>query len=245
MKTIFHDSQHRGFANHGWLQSYHSFSFAQYYDSNKMHFGALRVLNDDTVSGGMGFSKHPHQNMEIISLPLEGALKHGDNMGNSGIIQSGDIQVMSAGKGIVHSEQNANLHQEVKFLQIWIYPNRENVEPRYDQYHYASENIKNNFQVLLSPNLQNQGIWIHQEAWLYRAEFDAEHKQSYTLKSNKNGVYIFVLKGKIKIENQILQSRDALGVWETQNFSIEAIDNSEFIIIEIPMDIPNLANQEN
>lgn len=239
MKTVFHSSTSRGFADHGWLKAHHSFSFAGFFNPEKINFGTLRVLNDDEVQGGMGFSKHPHQNMEIITIPLEGELEHGDNMGNNGIIRKGDIQVMSAGSGVMHSEKNASSQHPVRLLQIWVFPKQQNVHPRYDQKNIEKGKIKNDFQVILSPDPQENSVWIHQDAWFYWANFDHGNSKKYKINKEGNGVYLFVISGKIKIGDQILESRDALGVWDTEDFTIEAIDNSEFLIMDIPMEIPS------
>lgn len=241
MKTVYHPSESRGFANHGWLKSHHNFSFANYHNPERMNFGVLRVLNDDSVEGNMGFGKHPHRDMEIISIPLEGDLQHGDNMGNSGIIKKGDIQVMSAGTGIMHSEENAT-DQPVKFLQIWIFPNKVNVEPRYDQISIEEKAVQNDFQQILSPNADDDGVWIHQEAWFNLAKFDKGFSKEYKIHKNGNGVYIFVIKGKAKIGEQILNQRDGFGIWETESFIIEATENSEILLMEIPMQLPEYLN---
>jgi len=241
MKTVYHPSESRGFANHGWLKSHHTFSFANYHNPERMNFGVLRVLNDDSVEGNMGFGKHPHRDMEIISIPLEGDLQHGDNMGNSGIIKKGDIQVMSAGTGIMHSEENAT-DQPVKFLQIWIFPNKVNVEPRYDQISIEEKAVQNDFQQILSPNADDDGVWIHQEAWFNLAKFDKGFSKEYKIHKNGNGVYIFVIKGKAKIGEQILNQRDGFGIWETESFIIEATENSEILLMEIPMQLPEYLN---
>ena len=241
MKTVFHSAEKRGFANHGWLKSHHSFSFANYYNPEMMNFGTIRVLNYDFVEGGMGFGKHPHQNMEIITIPLDGDLKHEDNMVNSGIIKNSDIQVMSAGSGIMHSEQNASLKNPVKFLQIWIVPNKMNVSPRYDQMDISENRLKNEFQQILSPSPEDQGVWIHQDAWINYACFDAEVQKKYNVHRPENGAYIFVLNGKIKIGEQILSKRDAMGIWDTTDFGIETIEDAKFIVLDIPMEMPTFA----
>lgn len=238
MKTIFHKSDSRGHADHGWLNAYHSFSFAGYHDPEKMNFGVLRVLNDDTVSGGMGFSAHPHRDMEIITIPLEGDLKHGDNMGNEGIISNGEIQVMSAGTGVIHSEKNANHNKEVKLLQIWVFPRELNVTPRYDQISIKNKEKKNDFQQILSPNADDEGVWIHQDAWFSLAEFDKDFSKAYKLHKDGNGVYVFVINGSAKIGNQILEKRDGFGIWETDSFVLEASEDSEILLMEIPMQLP-------
>lgn len=234
-KLVIHRSNTRGHANHGWLDSYHTFSFAQYYNPERMHFGVLRVLNDDIVAGGMGFGTHPHDNMEIISIPLKGDLMHKDNMGNTQVISEGDVQILSAGSGITHSEYNKNQNDKVNFLQIWIYPNKKNVTPRYDQYSFKKEDRKNKLQQVISPSKDDEGIWIHQDAWFHLGNFDNGVTTEYQLKKKGNGVYIFLLEGSIVIEDNVLQKRDGIGIWETDAIKINATTNSEFLIMEIPM----------
>jgi len=235
--TVLHKAETRGNANHGWLQSYHTFSFANYYNPERMHFGVLRVLNDDTVQGGMGFGTHPHDNMEIISIPLEGDLEHKDSMGNVAVIRNGDVQVMSAGTGIQHSEKNKNGHQQVKFLQIWVFPNKRNVEPRYDQITLDPAERKNKLQQILSPNPDDAGVWIHQNAWFHLGEFEAGKTTEYQIKASGNGVYAFVLSGDVTINGQSLNSRDGLGIWDTQKISIESNSHSELLLMEVPMNV--------
>lgn len=235
MKTTLHKANKRGHANHGWLDSHHSFSFANYYNPERMNFGVLRVLNDDVVSGGRGFGTHPHSNMEIISIPLEGDLQHMDDMGNSTIIKEGDIQVMSAGTGVSHSEYNKNKEEAVKFLQIWIIPNKQNVSPRYDQISIAGIKKQNEFYQILSPNADDQGVWIHQDAWFHLGDFESAKTSTYDLKRPENGVYIFVLEGTVEINGQKLEKRDGYGIWETESFDFTAISNSKVLIMEIPM----------
>ncbi|WP_101449881.1 pirin family protein [Aquimarina sp. MAR_2010_214] len=235
MKTIVHKSNTRGKAEHGWLNSHHSFSFANYYDPKRMNFGALRVLNDDIVAPGMGFGKHPHDNMEIISIPLEGDLEHKDSMGNTAVIKQGDIQVMSAGTGIFHSEYNKNTDQEVKFLQIWVIPNKRDVEPRYDQITLHTKNLKNQLYQILSPNTDDSGVWIHQKAWFYMGELEKGNTQNYMLKDPKNGVYAFILDGDVTVEGQNLNKRDGVGLWETDRIKIKADNDSKILLMEVPM----------
>jgi quercetin 2,3-dioxygenase len=235
MKTIYHKAATRGHANHGWLNSYHTFSFAGYYDATRMHFGALRVLNDDTVADGMGFGTHPHDNMEIISIPLSGDLKHRDSMGNETIIKQGDIQVMSAGTGISHSEMNANRDKEVKFLQIWVIPNQKNVQPRYDQISMNESKMKNHFLQVLSPDKDDEGVWIHQDAWFSMGVLDKGAAVNYQLKNKENGVYAFVIEGAVSINNEVLEKRDALGISETDAFTVTAAENAKVLLMELPM----------
>jgi redox-sensitive bicupin YhaK (pirin superfamily) len=236
MKTVIHKSDTRGNANHGWLHSRHTFSFAGYYDPQRMNFGVLRVLNDDIVAGGMGFGAHPHDNMEIISIPLEGDLEHKDSMGNKTVIRNGDIQVMSAGTGITHSEYNKNADKEVKFLQIWMFPNKGNVEPRYDQITLNLEDRHNKLQQILSPNPEDEGVWVHQNAWFHLGKLDEGFSTEYQIKGAGNGVYAFILNGDISINDQKLNSRDGFGIWETDKFIISANSNAEILLMEVPMD---------
>jgi redox-sensitive bicupin YhaK (pirin superfamily) len=233
---VYHKADTRGHASHGWLDSYHTFSFSGYYNPERMHFGALRVLNDDTVSGGMGFGKHPHDNMEIISIPLEGDLEHQDSMGNVAVIRKGDIQAMSAGTGIYHSEKNEHNNEQVKFLQIWIYPNQKNVTPRYDQLTLNLEDRHNRLQQVLSPNKDDDGIWIYQQAWFHMGKFDKGVSTEYQLKGGADsGVYAFILNGQVNINGQQLNTRDGFGVWDTDKLSITAESDAEFLLMEVPM----------
>ncbi len=233
--TVLHKAGTRGNANHGWLQSFHTFSFADYYNPERMNFGVLRVLNDDTVSPGMGFGTHPHNNMEIVSIPLEGDLEHKDSMGNTTVIRNGDIQVMSAGTGIQHSEYNKNKDIPVKFLQIWILPDKKDVTPRYDQITLNKEDRKNKLQQILSPNNDDEGVWIHQNAWFHLAGFEKGFTADYTFKAKGNGLYVFNLEGDIKINVQLLNSRDGYGIWDTDNVKITALSDAEFLLMEVPM----------
>jgi len=218
-QTILHKAETRGHANHGWLSSYQSFSFAGYYNPDRMQFGALRVLNDDTVDAGMGFGKHPHDNMEIISIPLEGDLEHKDSMNNVAVIKNGDIQTMSAGTGIYHSEYNNDRASQVKFLQIWIYPNKKNVEPRYDQLTLNLEDRHNKLQQVLSPSVDDAGVWIHQDAWFHLGKFDKDINTEYAIKKQGNGVYAFILSGQVEINGEVLNTRDALGIYRCRIFA--------------------------
>jgi len=235
MKTIYHAADSRGDANHGWLKSKHTFSFANYHNPDRMGFGALRVINDDFVIGGQGFGKHSHRDMEIISIPLSGKLGHGDNIGNNGIIETGEIQVMSAGTGITHSEMNGDDKEEVKFLQIWVIPNKMNAEPRYQQVRMDDILKPNEFNQVLSPNADDAGVWIHQDAWFSMGDFDKGITQTYELKNPNNGVYIFVISGKAVVNGNTLDTRDGLGVWDTKNFTMDVIDDAKVLLMEVPM----------
>jgi redox-sensitive bicupin YhaK (pirin superfamily) len=237
MKTVLHKANTRGHANHGWLDSHHTFSFASYYNPDRMHFGVLRVLNDDVVSPGMGFGTHPHNDMEIISIPLEGALEHKDSMGNTHVIRKNDIQVMSAGTGITHSEYNKNKDEEVKFLQIWLYPNAKNVTPRYDQITLQENGRKNKLQQILSPNPDDEGVWIHQNAWFYLGKLGDKFETNYALNDSSNGVYIFVLEGSVQVGDTQLERRDGMGVWDTSQISLKANSDAEILLMEVPMNV--------
>jgi quercetin 2,3-dioxygenase len=236
--TVLHKSDTRGIASHGWLESRHTFSFANYNNPERMHFGVLRVLNDDKVDPAMGFGTHPHDNMEIISIPLEGDLEHKDSMGNSTVIKNGDIQIMSAGTGIFHSEYNKNKDTLVKFLQIWVYPNKKNVSPRYDQITLDKKERKNKFQQILSPNPNDAGVWIHQDAWFHLGNFEKDFKTDYKIKKIGNGVYAFIIKGEATIGDQKLDNRDGFGIWNIDQFSITANSNdTEILLMEVPMSL--------
>ncbi len=235
--TILHKAETRGDANHGWLHSRHTFSFANYYDPERVHFGALRVLNDDTVEAGMGFGMHPHDNMEIISIPLEGDLEHKDSMGNVSVIKHGDVQVMSAGTGIYHSEYNKNKDQQVKFLQIWVFPNQKKVKPRYDQITLNLADRHNKLQQILSPNADDAGVWIYQNAWFHLGNFDKGVASEYNLRAKGNGVYAFILSGRVTINGQQLNARDGFGIWDVDTLSITADSDAEFLLMEVPMSV--------
>lgn len=235
MQLIFHSASSRGFADHGWLQANHSFSFASWFNRYRMHFGGLRVLNDDIVAPGMGFGKHPHDNMEIITIPLKGSLKHEDSMGFSEVIHAGEVQVMSAGTGIYHSEFNASSNEEINLFQIWIFPNQKEVEPRYQQMNYDVSQMKDQFLQLVSPNPEDEGLWIHQQAWIHLIEMSANSTQEYIIKSKGNGVYFMNIEGEKTIENQLLGLRDAIGVWETESITINAKEQGRLLLIEVPM----------
>jgi redox-sensitive bicupin YhaK (pirin superfamily) len=234
--TILHKAETRGDANHGWLQSKHTFSFANYYNPQRMHFGVLRVLNDDRVEAGMGFGTHPHDNMEIISIPLEGDLEHKDSMGNITVIKKGDVQVMSAGSGITHSEYNRSKDSLVKFLQIWVFPNKKNVTPRYDQISLDINDRHNKLQQILSPNANEEGVWIHQDAWFFIGKFDKDLELKHKIKKAGNGIYAFVLKGDFTISGNNLNERDGLGIWEVEDILIKSdSSDAEILLMEVPM----------
>ena len=235
MKTIYHAADSRGDANHGWLKSRHTFSFANYHNPERMGFGALRVINDDFVIGGQGFGKHSHRDMEIISIPLSGKLGHGDNIGNQGIIETGEIQVMSAGTGITHSEMNGDANEPVKFLQIWVIPNKMGVTPRYQQVRMDEHIQANEFNQVLSPNADDAGVWIHQDAWFHMGSFDKGVTQTYDLKDANNGVYVLVLEGKVTINGNVLDTRDGLGISDTKSFTMDATEDARVLLMEVPM----------
>lgn len=235
--TVLHKADTRGHADHGWLNAYHSFSFASWYNPDRVQFGTLRVLNDDTVAEGMGFGTHPHDNMEIITIPLEGDLAHKDSMGNTEVIKNGDVQVMSAGTGIQHSEFNPNDNQRTKLLQIWVYPNKKNVEPRYQQITLNPEDRNNKLQQILSPNADDAGVWIHQDAWFHLGKFDKDVSTTYALKKEGNGVYAFMLSGTITVNGQELTNRDGLGITDFETLEIKAMTDAEFLLMEIPMEM--------
>lgn len=237
MKTVLHKADTRGHANHGWLDTHHSFSFASYHHPERMHFGVLRVLNDDIVAAGRGFGTHPHDNMEIISIPLEGDLEHKDSMGNIAVIRKGDLQVMSAGTGVYHSEYNRNQDAEVRFLQIWVFPNKKQVEPRYDQISLRDLEKENQFYQILSPHKEDEGVWIHQDAWFSMGKFNEQTKVDYKLHLSDNGIYAFILEGRASIEGQELERRDGFGLWKTDQVSVIAGKESKILLMEVPMDI--------
>ena len=236
MKTVLHQAATRGHANFGWLDSYHSFSFGHYYDPERVHFGALRVLNDDTVSAGMGFGKHPHDNMEIVSIPLSGDLHHKDSTGRDEIIREHDVQIMSAGSGIAHSEMNANRDKPVKFLQIWVLPKEQNIEPRYQQKSFKPENRVNQLLNVVAPD-NEAAVWINQDAWFSLGNFTKGFSTNYQIKKSGNGVYVFVLEGSLEIAGQNIGTRDGLGISELESLEIKANTEAQIVLIEIPMSI--------
>ena len=238
MKTELHPANTRGTADHGWLKTAYSFSFSSYYNPARIHCGALRVLNDDTVSPGMGFGTHPHDNMEIITIPLEGAIAHKDSMGNSATINAGEIQVMSAGTGVQHSEFNPNEDKDLKLFQIWLFPNKRNVEPRYDQQKIAVDEHPNELVQILSPDKDDAGVWIHQDAWFHIGNFEKDVTTTYQIKKEHNGVYCFILKGSFTIDGEQLSTRDGMSIWDSSTLEITASeDDAEILLMEIPMGI--------
>lgn len=232
---VIHKAETRGHANHGWLDTYHTFSFANYYDPDRMHFGMLRVLNDDTVDPGMGFGTHPHDNMEIVSIPLEGDLEHRDSMGNVAVIKKGEIQVMSAGTGITHSEYNKNRDQPVKFLQIWVFPREQGLTPRYSQITLDESMMKDRFAEIVSPDKDGEGAWIHQDAWFHMGHFGKGKELEYKVKKEGNGVYVFVLEGELEVDGNRLGRRDGIGLWNGDSVSIKSLSDASMLVMEVPM----------
>lgn len=233
--TVLHKANTRGNANHGWLNAWHSFSFGSWYNPERVQFGTLRVLNDDTIAAGMGFGEHGHDNMEIITIPLEGDLAHKDSMGNAETIKTGDVQVMSAGTGIRHSEFNPNEDKRTKLFQIWLFPRTQNVTPRYQQITLDVTEQKNNFAQILSPNADDNGVWIHQDAWFHLADFDNGFSKTYQIKREGNGMYVFVISGTITVDGQELETRDGLGITDFETLEIKASTDAKFLLMEIPM----------
>lgn len=234
MKMMVHKAETRGHAGFGWLNSYHSFSFGNYYNPERIHFGALRVLNDDTVKQGMGFDKHPHDNMEIVSIPLYGNLHHKDSTGRDEIIRQHDVQIMSAGSGIAHSEMNASKDKEVKFLQVWVFPKERDIEPRYEQKTFNPEDRNNQVLTVVAPD-DGKAVWINQDAWFSLGKFSKDFTTTYQLHKEGNGVYAFILSGKVTINEQPLDARDGLGIWETDTITIKAGTDAEILLIDVPM----------
>lgn len=237
MNTIIHKAETRGRANHGWLDSHHTFSFANYHNPERMHFGVLRVLNDDIVQAGMGFGTHPHDNMEIVSIPLEGDLEHKDSMGNTTVIKEGDVQIMSAGTGVTHSEYNKNKDRQVKFLQIWVFPKKRNITPEYDQISLRDIEKKNEFYQIVSPNDGEQGVRINQDAWFHLGKFTKGAVDEYKIKKEGNGVYAFILDGEVEINNEKLSKRDGMGIWDTDSISVKATEDARVLLMEVPMSL--------
>jgi len=235
MKTILHKADTRGHANHGWLDSHHTFSFAGYHEPTRVHFGLLRVLNDDVVKGGMGFGQHPHDNMEIVSIPLRGALEHRDNAGGHAIIRAGEVQIMSAGSGIAHSEKNASTTDDVNFLQIWVFPKERNIKPRYDQRLFDKAARKNTLQTVVSPEMENDALWINQDAWFTLTNLTKGTSIDYSTHRPGSGIYAFVIDGDVSVAEQSLNRRDGLGIYETDKVTLYTNSEAEVLLIEVPM----------
>lgn len=234
MEAVVHKANTRGRADFGWLKSNHTFSFGGYMNPDRIRFGSLRVLNDDTVGPGAGFDPHPHQNMEIISIPIEGALEHKDSIGTSGVIRSGEVQVMSAGTGIVHSEYNHSETDPVKFLQIWVFPDQNGLKPRYDQKKFPVEDRKNKFQVVVSPREQKEGLWINQNAWFSLGNLDSGTELEYETKNKDGGVYAFLISGKVEIGGVELDPRDGAGFYKAESLKVKATEDSELLLMDVP-----------
>lgn len=235
--NMLHKASTRGHANHGWLDSHHTFSFAGYHDPERVHFGALRVLNDDIVTGGMGFGKHPHDNMEIVSIPLRGALEHKDTTGRQAIIKTGDVQIMSAGSGIAHAEYNASKTDDVNFLQIWVFPKLRNISPRYEQKTFDEKGRENKWQVVVSPEKESSALWINQDAWFVLGDWKKGTETTYTLHKKDNGVYVFILEGDVTVNGQSMKKRDGMGISNATEITIKTESDSKILLIEIPMNI--------
>lgn len=237
MNSVVHKANTRGRADFGWLKANYSFSFARYFNPNRVQFGLLRVLNDDFIAPGKGFGTHPHQNMEIVTIPLKGALMHEDSMQHKEVIQPGEVQVMSAGSGITHSEYNASTTEETNILQLWVFTETQNVTPRYDQKDFSTVMQRNTFTTVVAPknDIQNGALWVHQQAYFSIGEFDANHSVSYTLRNAKHGVYVFVIEGEITIENETLHKRDAIGIWNTNTATISINSEAKILLVEVPM----------
>ncbi len=235
MNTIFHPANERGHFDHGWLKTYHSFSFASWYSPKKINFGKLRVLNDDTVEPNEGFGKHPHENMEIVTIPLKGSLAHKDSMDHQENIKPNEVQVMSAGTGITHSEFNASDSENVELLQIWVFPDRSGHTPRYNQKYFDPNERKNKLQIIVSPDKNADSLWLNQDTYFCLGDFEKKKIVSYKIHNSNNGVYIFVIEGKINVANETLNRRDALGIWDMESFEISIEEDSKILLIEVPM----------
>ena len=235
MKEILDKNESRGLADHGWLVSRHTFSFADYHNPQRMKFGLLRVINDDIVKPSMGFGTHPHENMEIVSIPLTGSLRHQDSMGNQHVINAGEVQIMSAGSGLTHSEYNNSDKDDVNFLQIWVFPKERDIEPRYGQKYFDRTDRQNRFQVLVSPEASEEEIWINQAAWFSMADLEAGKQISYQKHHNNSGVYFFVIEGKLEVNGNAIDRRDGLGLVQGESFSVRAESDAQLLVIEVPM----------
>jgi len=236
MKKIIYNANDRGMQDHGWLKAAHSFSFGQFHDPNKMHFGLLRVLNDDIIAPGKGFGRHGHDNMEIVTIPLNGSLAHQDSTGSIGNITAGEVQIMSAGSGIEHSEFNGSSTEEVNLLQIWVFPKVRNISPRYDQQRYDLQSNTNSFVTIVSSGEDKGVMWINQDSVFSLGKFDASTTVNYTMKHPGNGAYVFLLEGNIEIDESSFSRRDAVGLYDTENFDISVKENAKILIIEVPME---------
>jgi len=235
MKKVIHKADTRGHANHGWLDTNHSFSFAGYHNPERMQFGMLRVLNDDWVEGGKGFGTHPHDNMEIVSIPLAGALEHQDTTGNTEVIKTSDVQIMSAGSGLMHSEYNHSETEKVNFLQIWVFPKERNIDPRYEQKTFKPKDRVNKIQTVVSPDKNGEAIWINQDAYFSLATLKAGNEQEYKVNQTGHGVYAFVIDGEAEVAGEKLSKRDGLGITDADNINITAKGDVELLLIEVPM----------
>jgi quercetin 2,3-dioxygenase len=235
MSTILYPASERGHVSLGWLESFHSFSFGAYHDPGKMHFGTLRVVNDDSIAGGGGFGAHPHDNMEIVTIPLEGRLSHKDSTGHEGVIRKGDVQIMSAGTGIRHSEYNASSTEYAKLLQIWVFPKLKNIQPVYGQKTFDLEDRRNKWQVVVSPEPAEEGLNINQDARFALADLETGKSIQFRMKWKNSGLYLFVIDGSVKSSGETLLKRDALGITETDFVNIEAISDSQLLAIEVPL----------
>jgi len=235
MKKIVHKAKTRGYFDYGWLKTNHTFSFSSYYNPDRVRFGLLRVLNDDIVAPGQGFGTHTHNDMEIVSIPLKGALAHKDNEGNEEVIIPNEVQVMSAGTGIKHSEYNHSPNDEVSFLQLWIFPDKKGYEPRYDQKSFDTEERKNQLLKIVSPDKNNGNLWLNQDAHLSMSDIDKNKTVNYKLNTKENGVYVFLIDGEISVGEEALHSRDGIGIWEIDDISLTANENSQVLLIEVPM----------
>ena len=237
---ILHAANTRGHANHGWLNSHHTFSFASYYNPERVHFGVLRVLNDDWIAGGTGFGKHPHDNMEIVTIPLTGALEHQDSMGNKEVLHAGEVQAMSAGTGIFHSEYNAKADEPCTLLQIWIFPEERNVTPQYAQKFYDVDAVKREWHAVVNPMGKGDGLGIHQQAWFNLTRISAGERRDYAVKRAENGVYFFVIEGGISLDSQALGTRDAAGVWGQERYAVTATEDAYVLAIDLPLQLPRM-----
>jgi redox-sensitive bicupin YhaK (pirin superfamily) len=235
MKKIIHKAESRGHFDYGWLKTYHTFSFSNYYDPERVNFGMLRVLNDDTIEGGQGFGTHPHSDMEIVTIPLEGAVAHKDSTGGEGVIYPDEIQVMSAGTGILHSEFNHLADGTTKLLQLWIFPNKKGHEPRYNQKFFDSEERKNKLQFIVTPEKKDGNLWLNQDAYLSLTDLEKDKSLNYKIHTKGNGAYLFLIDGEIKVADESLSKRDGIGIWDTNEFTINATKDSQLLIVEVPM----------